>query len=148
MPLLPVLDNTKLVLKGMSKNKYFTKMNTNSYHNLFTTSSPHLNVGSLLSLGMKFCIKTQYSKKDSLNKVFVCFQRNVRLRYFFADDEEREDFNPSLYIPSDWIPPPARNDIKTRITDFHNLLASIRRDILRNTHYSTNITPSQLYLLD
>ena len=66
----------------------------------------------------------------------------------FTDEEEREDFNPSLYIPSDWISHLASNGIKTRITDFHNLLASTRRDILCSTHSSTNLTPSQLYPLD
>ena len=152
LPSLPILDNMKLVLKNMTKNEYFNKMNTNSYHNLCTTASPPQNVGSLLSLGMKFCIKTQYPKKDSLDKAFVRFQRDVRLRYFFADGIEKEDpldpFNPSLYIPSDWSPPLANNDIETRISSFHKLLASTRNDIIRNTHSSTNLTPSQLFLLD
>ena len=33
LPSLPILDNMKLVLKNMTKNEYFNKMNTNSKAN-------------------------------------------------------------------------------------------------------------------
>ena len=136
----------------MTQKEYFSKMNTNSYHNLCTTSSPPLGIGSLLGLGMKFCIKTPFPKKNSLDLAFTRFTRDVRLRYFFADNEEKPDtlnpFNPHLYIKSDWEPPAADKGIEARIYEFHNLLASTRKSILRNTHSSQNLTPSQTYLLD
>ena len=96
---------------------------------------------------MKFCIKTPYPRKDSLDKAFERFTRDIRLRYFFTDNEE-EDFNPSLYIKSEWKPPIASNDIEVRISKFQKLLASTRKEILRNTYSSSNLNPSQLYLLD
>ena len=151
-PTLPILDNMKLVLKNMTQTEYFSKMNTNSYHNLCMASSPPLAIGSLPSLGMKFCIKTPYPKKDSLDIAFARFTRNVRLRYFFVDSEDIEDtqdpFNPNLYIKSDWQPPVASNGIEVRINEFHNLLASTRKNILHNTHSSRTLTPSQIHLLD
>ena len=101
---------------------------------------------------MKFCIKTPYPQKNSLNKSFERFKRDIRLRYFFAGGEEEENptnpFNPSLYIKSDWEPPVACSEIEARINTFQKVLTSTRNAILQNTHPSTNLTPSQLYLLD
>ena len=146
-PTLPLLDNTKLVLKNMTQKEYFSKINTNSYHNLCTSSSSPLVMGSLLDLGMKFCIKTPYPRKNSLDKAFERFTRDTRLRNFFAYNKEK-DFNPSLYIKSEWEPPIASTDIEVRISKFHKLLYSTRKGILRNTYSSRNLNLSQLYLLD
>ena len=67
-PELTILENTKDALKNMSQKEYFNKMNTNAYHNLCTSFVPPLGVGSLLSLGMKICIKTPYPERNSLKR--------------------------------------------------------------------------------
>ena len=89
----------------MRLSTYYSKMNTNAFHNLCTTTAPPPNIGNLLSLGLKYCIKTPYPKKNSLTDAFTRFRRDIRLRYFFEDNEEDNNpldpFNPSLYIKSD-----------------------------------------------
>ena len=90
--------------------------------------TPPIGVGSLLSLGMKLCIKTPYPERNSLDASFAIFQRDIRLRSFFANGYEGEDssepFNPSLYIKSKWDPPLACYEIENRISAFNKLLAS------------------------
>ena len=83
---------------------------------------------------------------------FDKFKQNIRLKYFFADDKEAEHlldpYNPSLYIISKWQPPAACSNIKNRISDFQTLLSSTRKDIIKNTRPFTNLSTSQLHLLD
>ena len=74
------------------------------------------------------------------------------MKYFFAEngspEESLNEFNPDLYIRSDWEPPTAGSNIENRISDFHKLLSSTREKILKNIRPSSNLTEAQLYLLD
>ena len=127
----------------MRLSTYFKKMNKNAYHNLCTSLSPPPGISSLLGLGLKFCIKTPAPQKDSLDKTFERFRRDVRLKFFFADTEDvinDEDFNPHLYIKSDWIPPEADGNIEDRMTTFQKKLTSTRNNIILDTCTSSNLT--------
>ena len=123
-------------------------MNTSAYHNLCTTLTPPPGVSTVLGLGLKFCIKSLAPHKTSLDDAFDRFRHDIRLKYFFADDKEiPRAFNPQLYIKSDWSPPRACTSIEKRISDFQKDLSFIRSDILKNTRPSSNLTKSQLCLL-
>ena len=57
------------------------------------------------------------------------------------------NFNPSLYIKSEWDPKDASNNIEQRIGEFEQLLTSTRHDILSNTRPSANLSIQENYLL-
>ena len=95
--------NTRDELGKISTVKYFNKT-TISYHNLYTKHRPTTDLGALLGLGLKFCLKTPEVNRSSLNNAFKRIQKYVRTKYFFADAEEANNYNPKLYICSDWTP--------------------------------------------
>ena len=135
----------------MQKHTYFNRLNTNSYHNLCTKLNPPDGIGTLLGLGLKFCIQSRRPINTSIDDTIDRFTRDIRLKYAFAGEDEFEiesnTYNKKLYIKSDWKPPKATPDIENRIQKFKELLTSIRNSINRNTKTSTNLTAIQQDLL-
>ena len=131
-PSLTIWDNKLSVLANMHPNLYFKKINTNAYHNLCTFLPPPPEAGTLLGLGLKFCIKSPAPDKNSLEYAFKRFRRDVRLKFLFADNEDSNDeLNPQLYIKSDWEPPQACKSIEDRISNFEHHLTTTRKRILK-----------------
>ena len=146
---LPIWDNVRLVFEKMSTKEYFNKINTTSFHDLCATMRSPNGVGALLGLGIKFCIKCPYPNKNSLSDAFERFRRDIRLRYFFAGNNELgPKFNPKLYIKYEWPPPFASSNIENRINELYNLLTSTCHNIIRNTHPSSNLSKHQHHLMN
>lgn len=76
--------NIKTIIGNMQRNTYFNHLNNNSDHNLCTILKPHDGIGTLLRLGLKFCIQIRRSISSSVNESIGRFKRYVRLRYAFA----------------------------------------------------------------
>ena len=56
-------NNTKTILTNMSSQKYFNIIKNMTYHNFCKTIAPPGNFGSLLGLGLKFCIQSRRPSK-------------------------------------------------------------------------------------
>ena len=108
-----------------------------AYHNLCKTIAPSENLGSLLGLGLKLCIQSRRSSKKSILEGTERMRRDIRMKYLFCGEEEENDYNPKLYIKSDWNPLLANNLIEISIDNFEEKLTSIRLDINLNCKPST-----------
>ena len=135
--------NAKFILGNMLQQQYYNRIKNMAYHNLCTYTSPPANIGSLLGLGLKFCIQSRRPFKDSIRGGIDRMRRDVRLKYLFAGSEESTEYNPKLYIKSDWEPPIADLDIENRIDDFEQKLTQLRLAKNSFTTPSTNLTPTQ-----
>ena len=85
---------------------YFVRASNLAFHDLTTVLTPPKNLRSLLGLGLKFCPiphKPTFNP-DTLHR----FTRDINLRTFFAGKimEQKEEYEPKMYIPSAWEPPP------------------------------------------
>ena len=56
-------ENATNILRNTPISKYYNKTNNLAYHNLCTRLTPPNGIGSLLGLGLKFCIKTMRPDK-------------------------------------------------------------------------------------
>ena len=94
---------------------YFNRPTNLAFHDLTSRLRPPQNLRSLLGLGLKF-IPTPH--KSTLSSVlhadtgaFARLQRSIDLRCFFVDSDHldpsvpSENYNPRMYINSDWSPP-------------------------------------------
>ena len=111
-PLQSPWNHAKTTIGNMKRNTYVARLNTNSYHNLCSNLKPPNNIGTLLGLGLKFCIQTLRPISSSINDSIGRFTRDVKLEYAFAGFEDEEEteynkFNKKLYIKSEWQPPMA-----------------------------------------
>jgi hypothetical protein len=88
-------------------------------HNLCTQLQPPPNLRALLGPGLSFCPRPP---ETSGIKPYVTDRttRDVYIKAFFAHTPERTDYNPKLYLPSEWDPPEKMipTALKTRIENF------------------------------
>jgi len=111
------------------------------FHNL-----SHLTLNATqsrtLGLGLKFRPTCQPPTARVFDNQIQDFCRSVRLHYRHADKPEDPDFNPRLYVKSDWNPP--RED-----PDLEDNLHAIRRELLANLstarpHWKRNLSHEEL----
>ena len=89
-----------------------------TFLNLCSKLKPPSGLGCLLGLGQNFIIQKK-NPKLKLDETLEEIIRDVRLKYFFAGEQlENEEFNPKLYIKTDWDPPKAADDIENRFSKF------------------------------
>ena len=130
-PSLSVWYNAKSMLGKTSTTKYFNQISDMAHYNLYSALTLPNSIGSLLGLGMKFCLKSARPNKMSLASAFVRLRRDVRLRYIFGGDEEDSynevsTHNPKLYSRSEWQPDAACTSIENRINQFETTLTATR----------------------
>ena len=118
-----------------------------AYHNLCTYTSSPANIKTLLGLGLKFCIQSRRPFNDSIREDMDRMRRDVRLKHRFAGSDVSTEYNPKLYIKSNWEPPIADLDIENRLDDFEQKLTQLRLTKNSLTTPSTNLTPTQEKLL-
>lgn len=104
--------NTKKILTNMSSQKYFNRIKNMAYHNLCKSSTPPENLGLLLGLSLKFCIQSRRPPKEPIKEEVDRMRRDVRIKFLFCGEEQEDNYNPKLYIKSDWDPPVANNIIE------------------------------------
>ena len=95
---------------------------------VFTNSVLPPGTYSLLSLGLKFCIRSRLPS-NNINKTIDRFRHDVRVKHYLATEDPPEDphFNPKLYIKSPFFKPKiasfaikdALNTFKERLTAKH-----------------------------
>ena len=124
------------------------RMRNKTYHNHCETAPR--GVQSILGgLGLKFCVKQpKPSSRKSITTLCDRLESQVRRIAFFRDRDDTDDgnYNPSLYIPSDWKPPQAGEEIEDALATFRRHIQSDSRRFMKPT--LSNITPFQGRLCD
>ena len=98
-----------------------------AFHDLTTTMNPRPYLQKLLGLGLKFCPTPRHthSFRDLQAHTFPRLHRALELSFFFAGGANAPgDYNPKMYISTDWTPPPwtVSNELGPRFEDFKQRL--------------------------
>ena len=123
--------NAYTILCNMPAWYYFDRPTHLAFHDLTQSQKPPPNLRSLLGLGMKFIPTPSYTTTSSsiTNSTIERFERNLYCKTFFArpkNEEDEEDFDPKLYIPSGWSPPDWKlpDFIKMRLQNFSHVISN------------------------
>jgi hypothetical protein len=130
-PSEPIWENRNQLLGSLHLSQYFSRPNNMAFHNLCSTAQTPPGTEFLLGLGLKYCIESP-CPFQRLEKSIRRIQRSVRLHFavktFNEEDSESEDENeeaearvqyiPSLYLSSDWQPPPAPEKAEHAMSKF------------------------------
>jgi hypothetical protein len=157
-PSEPIWENRNRLLGSLHPSQYFPRPNNMAFHNLCSTAQTPPGTEFLLELGLKYCIESP-CPFQRLEKSIRRIQRSVRLHFAFKtfseEDSESEDENeeaearvqyiPSLYLPSDWQPPPAPESAEHAMSKFDEKLNVLIRALPRSRRY--NLSQSQRHCL-
>ena len=135
-------ENAIELFRGMLWEDYKNRPRKMAYHNLCEYSSPPAAAGQLLGLGLKFCIQEPIPSQEALDRGLERFERDVRLRYEFADSEERQ-IKKKIYIKSTYKPHPCDPRFEQMIRNFGTRMRDERTKIINNTNRRTNLSKVQ-----
>jgi hypothetical protein len=134
-------------LRWMQSSRYFHRIQQMRFHDLCTTLTPPPNLGSLLGLGDKFCIEQGTPHPDWQSSIHR-FRRSIRLRHQFEHHEEKEAFNPKMYIPSDYQPKTvADGPIESQMLSFAHQIESASNRHIKALRPKFNLSKHQHSLL-
>ena len=144
-PALTKYNNAKRVLQAMPAEIYFNQPVAKAIFT-FTTAPLPPGTKSLLSLGLKFCIrhrKPTNNIKKSIERIEYDVRTKVWVKENVTEDNDR-DFNPKLYLKNPmWDPPEANTEVEEalkafaqRITALHN--KHQQRTTVKNLSYLQN----------
>ena len=142
-PSLSTWENCRSYVKQMPISTYQAlRMRNKTYHN-YCETAPRGIQSILGGCGLKFCIKMPKPSKRSINNLSDRFERQVRRIAYFRGREETDDgnYNPSLYIPSDWDPPRANDEIEDALAAFRHRFTACHARYMRPS--LSNVTPAQ-----
>jgi hypothetical protein len=128
-PNLSTRHNASLYLAQMPTWQYFERPTTMAFHNLTTRLKPPRNICSLLGLNLKFIPtptrNTQWSKFEE--EILPRFGRDLKVKVFMVGQEEDPDYNPKMYINSEWTPHSFQipYEIQTRLNEFKQALKKL-----------------------
>ncbi len=134
----------------MTPHEYYTRPGNMAYHNLCTTATPPPGTAALLGLGLKFCIESPRPFQD-LDSSMQRFRRDMRMHCRFNlgattnDGEDEDEYNPRLYIRSQWTPPLAPSNFEFGFDNFDKLVTDERRSLPWTRRH--NMDPSQRHVL-
>ena len=130
---------------------YWLRPTNLAFHDLTTSHSPPRNLRSLLGLGLKFIPTPFRTTKftDLLRPGFgiAHLERSLRLCCFFlTQPPTTSNYNPNMYIPSNWSPPDQffPRILRERI---HNFSIALRQEF-RPRKSIPNLSPHHRYALE
>jgi hypothetical protein len=133
--------------------QYFYRPTNLAYHDLTLAHRPPDNLKSLLGLGLKFIPTPSHTTRWNMltrdGSTFPRLDRSLRLKTFFADkavDDDNPDYNPRMYVNSDWNPPPQFHP-HTLAKRFETFQASLKRPF-RKRSIVHNLHPHQRHALE
>lgn len=119
-----------------------------AFHNL-TEKPVEASIKSLLGLSLKFCPAPSVSTSADTLRTFSLerLSRNVRVKTWFENQpfDDDEEFNRSMYVPSDWEPPTTPAIINDRLDLFEDFVCQKYTEPRR--HSKGNLRPGQLLAL-
>ena len=122
-------DNTSRIVETEPDNVLTANISNSEFHNLLPEGQ-ELPPGtkSLLGLGLKFCIERPRPYQD-LCKSMQEFRAAVNLRCYLEQEGKNdpdEDFNPRLYVNSEWNAPPCPNPHAKALDNFEEEINVMR----------------------
>ena len=139
----------------MSTFYYFNRPTNLAFHDLTSRLRPPMNLRSLLGLGLKFIPTPHHttlsSALSSEEGAFPRLSRSIDLRCFFVDSDHldpstpSDDYNPRMYINSDWSPPYSNvpRTLSRRLHHFEQVITSkfrtklkVRPNLLRHQRFA------------
>jgi hypothetical protein len=116
------------------------KNTQSAYHNLCDTLQPPPNTDKLLWNGLKFCIEKPLPK-PRLDTTFQRLENDIRLRHFWSTrmTDTANDYNPKLYIKSNWTPDEASPELEAAMQDFRTQVTYMATHNTANQHRKHNI---------
>ena len=110
-PRLPLWRNVKTQLKSVHMDKLLARPQNKACHNLLQSRPLPDGTPQLLGLGLNYCVKPS-STKEMTKGTFSRLEKDIRRIYHLRGAEESGDYEPKLYIKSDYVFKNARKDIK------------------------------------
>ena len=110
---------------------YFNKPSNFAFHDLTTSIKPPPNLRTLLGNSLKFIPTKQYTHTAQYitNNTMDRLNHDLEIKMYYAGQsiDNDKDFDSSMYIKSDWTPPPwgISDDLSTRALNFGNKLKAI-----------------------
>ena len=129
----------------MPTHTYFSSITNSTYHNLCTTQKLPPGTKHLLGLGHKF-IPLRTLPQPQINQSLDDFERNVRLKYTFAGDDQEKTFDKNsrkIYIKSNWTPDYGPPELEHRLYNFRTNLLTYTHINLQNSPPSRNLSRIQ-----
>ena len=138
-PSLPRWERLAKTILQINAGQWFSRLQQTSFHDLCIRLKPPPGSRLLLGLGEKFCLERGQPRGIDYKFLhnFERLKRSIRLNdYFRRHTNDRSDNNswePDLYIPSDFDPPPASGNLELQMMAYGNRLeravkhASLRR---------------------
>ena len=149
------------IVGALDARLYFEQIEHRKSHNLCRFIQPPHDFNDLIGLGLKFCPNVK-APPVTLNVSLQRFTRDMRLREWIRKEENEsnvtdntylrsqpaEEYDPKIYLRSDWEPPLASPAVETSIC---NLKSEINKLALRKHikwKNKDNLTARQRYLLE
>ena len=129
----------------------FHKLSTHhqtAYHNLCTSKDPPPGVDKLLWNGLKFCLQKPLPKPN-IDSTCLRLTEDVRRKHYWSThgDGDNSDYNPKLYIRSQWTAPEAPAPLELALQNFQTALHQQTRDNLSAQPRQHNLPASHQKLL-
>jgi hypothetical protein len=109
--------------------QYFERSTTMAFHDLTTRLKPPRNIRILLVLNLKLIPtptrNTQWRKFEE--EILPQFGQDLKVKVSMADQEEDPDYNPKMYIKSEWTPRSFQipYEIQTRLNELKQALKKL-----------------------
>ena len=146
-PKLPVWQNAVRRIKKLTFADYESRFITNlSCHNLLTNLPLPRGTTQLLGLGLNFCLRSPSISRTTTH-TFNRLTADIRRMYHLRDLPDDDNYNPKLYIRSDYKFRETSPAIETAIVNFHNAINTEQLLISQKSKPFRNLTHSQYKLL-
>ena len=122
------------------------KHSQTAFHNLCTHKQPPVGTSQLLWNGLKFCIE-QALPKPNLDNTITRLTNDIRRKYYWRNRANDGNYEPKLYIKSDWQAPDAAPELETAITLFKDRLLQQVQHNLQHNRRRHNLPPKSRLLL-
>ena len=116
-PRLPLWSNVETQLRSVDVTELLARPQNTACHNLLQSRPLPDGTPQLLGLGLNYCVKPS-STKEMTKDTFSRLEKDIRRIYHLRGAEESGDYEPKLYIKSDYAFKNARKDIEQAIVDF------------------------------
>ena len=141
-PRLPLWENVEAQLKTVDVTELPARPKNNACDNPLQSRPLPDGNPQLLGLGLNYCVKPS-STKEMTKGTFARLEKDVRQTYHLRRAEESGDYEPRLYIKSDYAFKDARKDTEQALVDFKRAINKKQRLTRQRGQKKakTNLTP-------
>jgi hypothetical protein len=129
-PELPLWENVERQIGLLDMFELLARPRNTACHNLLERNDMPPGVTQLLGLGMNYCVKSLSTRETTL-RTFDRLTQDVRRMWALRGLMEEGDYNPSLYIKSNYEFKPAPKHIEDALINFRAGVKK-KQEVLRN----------------